>query len=79
MVSFHEIPYSEVFKRGKIQSKLISSFIEGVLTKKKLFEEIEQKLSPIRWKTHPYYTVTVPKIEDATDYTAHVLVKIIKK
>ena len=48
MVSFHEIPYSEVFKRGEIQSMLMGSFIKGVLTKKKLFEEIEQKLSPIR-------------------------------
>jgi len=48
MVSFHEIPYSEVFKRGEIQSKLMGSFIKGMLTKKKLFEEIEQKLSPIR-------------------------------
>ena len=79
MVSFHEIPYSEVFKRGEIQSKLMGSFIKGVLTKKKLFEEIEQKLSPIRWETYPYYTITVAKMEDATYYIFHVLVEIIKE
>ena len=48
MVSFHEIPYSEVFRRGVTQSKLMDSFIKGVFTKKKLYEQIEKKLSPIR-------------------------------
>ena len=27
MVSFHELPYSEVYKRGKVQSTLMYSFI----------------------------------------------------
>ena len=48
MVSFHEIPYSEVLRRGVTQSKLMDSFIKGVFTKKKLYEQIEKKLSPIR-------------------------------
>ena len=48
MVSFHELPYSEVYRRGEVQSKLMYSFIGGDLTKKKLYEQIESKLTPIR-------------------------------
>ncbi len=48
MVSFHEIPYSEVFKRGATQSRLMESYIKGAFTKKKLYEQIDKKLSPIR-------------------------------
>ena len=48
MVSFHELPYSEVYRRGEVQSKLMYSFIKGDLTKKKLYEQIESKLTPIR-------------------------------
>ena len=48
MVSFHELPYSEVYRRGEVQSKLMYSFIVGDLTKKKLYEQIESKLTPIR-------------------------------
>ena len=48
MVSFHELPYSEVYRRGEVQSKLMYSFIAGDLTKKKLYEQVEKKLSPIR-------------------------------
>ena len=48
MVSFYELPYSEVYRRGEIQFKLIDSFIEGIITKKKLYADIENKLSPIR-------------------------------
>ena len=48
MVSFYELPYSEVYRRGEVQSKLMYSFIEGDLTKKKLYEQIESKLTPIR-------------------------------
>ena len=48
MVSFHEIPYSEVYRRGKIQFELMDSYNKGTLTKTKLYENIEKKLSPIR-------------------------------
>jgi len=48
MVSFHELPYSEVYRRGEVQSKLMYSFIAGDLTKKKLYEQVEKKLTPIR-------------------------------
>tara|TARA_B100001250_G_scaffold379765_1_gene370700 strand:- start:63 stop:689 length:627 start_codon:yes stop_codon:yes gene_type:complete len=48
MVSFHELPYSEVYRRGELQSKLMYSFIAGDLTKKKLYEQVEKKLTPIR-------------------------------
>ena len=33
MVSFNEISYSEVYKRGEIQSKIINDFISGKLSK----------------------------------------------
>ena len=48
MVSFHELPYQEVYRRGAIQNKLMSSFIVGEITKNKLYNEIQNKLSPIR-------------------------------
>ena len=48
MVSFHQLPYSEVYRRGKIQLDLMDSFIKGNMTKNQLHNEIKQKLTPIR-------------------------------
>jgi len=48
MVSFHEIPYSEVYRRGKIQFELMDWYHSGTITKMKLYENIEKQLSPIR-------------------------------
>ena len=48
MVSFHQLPYSEVYRRGKIQLDLMDSFIKGNMTKNQLHNEIKRKLTPIR-------------------------------
>ena len=45
MVSFHEIPYAEVYRRGEIQLDLISKFVSGEISEVKLNEEIIKNLS----------------------------------
>ena len=47
MVSFHTIPYAEVYKRGLIQNKLMDSYMSGRITKAILNEKILNELSPI--------------------------------
>jgi len=47
MVSFNEIPYSEVYRRGEIQTDLINAFISGKLSESKLNNEIINKLDPL--------------------------------
>ena len=44
MVSFHQIPYSEVYRRGKIQFKLMSEFLSKDISKPKLYKKIESLL-----------------------------------
>lgn len=48
MVSFNEIPYSEVYRRGEIQSGIIKDFISGKISESIRDKEIINKLSPIR-------------------------------
>ena len=45
MVSFTSIPYSEVYKRGKIQQEIISQLMENELDLKKAEKLITEKLS----------------------------------
>ena len=47
MVSFNEIPYSEVYRRGKIQSGIIKDFLSGKISKTIRDEEILNKLNPL--------------------------------
>ncbi len=44
MVSFHQIPYSEVYRRGKIQFKLMLEFLSKDISKPKLYKKIESLL-----------------------------------
>ena len=46
MVSFNEISYSEVYKRGEIQSKIIKDFISGKISKIERDEMILDQLKP---------------------------------
>jgi hypothetical protein len=46
MVSFNEISYSEVYKRGEIQSKIIKDFISGKISKLERDEMILDQLKP---------------------------------
>ena len=48
MVSFHQIPYAEVYRRGKIQFKLMNRYLSNELTDTQLHEHIKQQLTPIR-------------------------------
>jgi len=48
MVSFHEIPYAQVYNRGKIQFDLMDSYISGNLTKNQLYDKIKKQLTAIR-------------------------------
>ena len=45
MVSFTSIPYSEVYKRGKIQQEIISQLMENELDLQKAEKLITEKLS----------------------------------
>ncbi len=47
MVSFHSLPYSEVYKRGEIQSKLMDEFLAGKINQQELKGKILKKLEPI--------------------------------
>jgi hypothetical protein len=47
MVSFNEIPYSEVYRRGEIQSGIIKDFLSGKISKTIRDEEILNKLNPL--------------------------------
>ena len=44
MVSFHQIPYFEVYRRGKIQFKLMLEFLSKDISKPKLYKKIESLL-----------------------------------
>jgi len=46
MVSFNEISYSEVYKRGEIQSKIIKDFISGKISKLERDKMILDQLKP---------------------------------
>jgi len=48
MVSFHQIPYAEVYRRGEIQFKLMNRYLSNELTETQLHEHIKQQLTPIR-------------------------------
>ena len=48
MVSFHQIPYAEVYRRGEIQFKLMNRYLSNKLTDTQLHEHIKQQLTPIR-------------------------------
>jgi len=48
MVSFHRIPYAEVYRRGEIQFKLMNQYLSNELTETQLHELIKQQLTPIR-------------------------------
>ncbi len=48
MVSFYEIPYAQVYERGKIQFNIMDSYITGNITKSQLYKNIENQLMPIR-------------------------------
>jgi kynurenine 3-monooxygenase len=47
MVSFHQIPYSEVYNRGEIQLELMNKFLTGEITESNLHTTILNKLHPI--------------------------------
>ncbi|GIT74800.1 MAG: hypothetical protein Ct9H300mP29_7940 [Candidatus Neomarinimicrobiota bacterium] len=38
MVSFHQIPYAEVYRRGEIQFKLMNQYLSNELTETQLHE-----------------------------------------
>ena len=48
MVSFHQIPYAEVYRRGEIQFKLMNQYLSNELTETQLHEHIKKQLTPIR-------------------------------
>ena len=47
MVSFHQISYDKVYKRGKFQFKLMSDFLSKKITQRELYKKIESHLDPI--------------------------------
>jgi len=47
MVSFHQIPYEQVYKRGEVQFKLMSDFLSKKITLRDLYKNIENFLEPI--------------------------------
>ena len=47
MVSFHTIPYTEVYKRGLIQLKMMEEYLSGEVTQSTLYENILNQLAPI--------------------------------
>lgn len=47
MVSFHQIPYGEVYRRGEIQFELMNQFIEQKISKSELYNQIQAQLQPI--------------------------------
>ncbi len=47
MVSFHQIPYEQVYRRGEIQFKLMSDFLSKKITQRDLYKNIERLLEPI--------------------------------
>ena len=47
MVSFHQIPYADVYNRGKIQFNLMTSFISGEILESELHTNILEQLQPI--------------------------------
>jgi kynurenine 3-monooxygenase len=48
MVSFHQIPYSEVYNRGEIQFDLMNKFFDDKLSKNELDSQIQTQLKPIQ-------------------------------
>ena len=47
MVSFHQLSYDKVYKRGKFQFKLMSDFLSKKITQRELYKKIESHLDPI--------------------------------
>ena len=47
MVSFHQIPYAEVYNRGKIQFELTRKFMENEISENELHTSIINQLQPI--------------------------------
>ncbi len=47
MVSFHTIPYTEVYKRGLAQLKMMDDYLSGDISKFELHENILKQLTPI--------------------------------
>ena len=47
MVSFHQIPYEQVYQRGEIQFKLMSDFLSKKINERDLYKKIESLLEPI--------------------------------
>ena len=47
MVSFHKIPYSEVYMRGRIQLDLMNKFQKGLISKSTLYQSIINQLEPL--------------------------------
>ena len=48
MVSFHTMPYTEVYKRGLLQLKMMDDYLSGDITESKLYENILSQLTPIQ-------------------------------
>ena len=47
MVSFHKIPYSEVYMRGRIQLDLMNKFQKGLISKSTLYQSIINQLEAL--------------------------------
>jgi len=48
MVSFHQIPYSDVYARGEIQFSLIEKFMKNEMSENDLHKQIQSQLDPIK-------------------------------
>ena len=48
MVSFHQIPYAEVYTRGEIQFELMNKFMAGKITDSDLHTTILNELQPVK-------------------------------
>jgi kynurenine 3-monooxygenase len=47
MVSFHQIPYAEVYRRGEIQLKLMNQFLSNEIIEPELYQLINSQLNSI--------------------------------
>ncbi|HIA93874.1 MAG TPA: hypothetical protein EYO16_01195 [Candidatus Marinimicrobia bacterium] len=47
MVSFHQIPYADVYRRGAIQFDLMNKFMAGEISETELHTTILEQLQPI--------------------------------
>tara|TARA_B100000029_G_scaffold11658_2_gene12403 strand:- start:148 stop:1470 length:1323 start_codon:yes stop_codon:yes gene_type:complete len=48
MVSFHQIPYKEVYNRGEIQFELMNKFMNAEMSKDEVHSQIQTQLNPIQ-------------------------------